>query len=81
MQTITKDSSSCYLYGDDEVIVIGEDSTVVGNPPILIIGDINSQNGELYENVTPPEDWVGNKYLFDGIEWTPNPDFPQEEVV
>jgi hypothetical protein len=80
MQTITKDKSSCYLYDDSEIINIQKDSVVIGNPPTLIIGDINIHNGQVYKNVTPPDDWKGNKYLFDGKTWELNPDFPPPKV-
>jgi hypothetical protein len=57
MKTITKNNSSCYLYDDSEVITIGEEVTVVGNPETLIIADINLSNGKVFENVTP-KDWL-----------------------
>lgn len=75
MQTITKDGSSCYLYDDSEVINIQDNITIIGNPESLIIGDINSINGKVYKNVTPPDDWEGNKYLFDGTIWTISPNY------
>jgi hypothetical protein len=75
MQTITKDNSSCYLYDDTEIIIIQEDLTIVGNPETLIISDININNGKLYQNVTPPADWEGNKYMFDGTTWSISPSY------
>ena len=75
MQTITKDNSSCYLYDDSEIINIQNDMTIVGDPAILIIADINTENGKVYQNVTPPTDWEGNKYMFDGIDWSISPDY------
>jgi hypothetical protein len=75
MQTITKDGSSCYLYDDNEIIKIEVDVTLIGDPVTLIIADINTENGKVYQNVTPPEDWEGNKYLFDGATWTISPTY------
>ena len=47
--------------------------------PHFIIGDLNSSNSVVHNNVTPPEDWVGNKYTFDGTTWTQNPDWVEPE--
>jgi hypothetical protein len=77
MKTITKDNSSCYLFEDSIRVVIENERTVVGDPEELIISDINLSNGQVYENVTPPTDWVGNKYLFDGVNWTTNPNYDE----
>jgi len=78
MQTITKDGSSCYLYDDTEVINIQNDVTIIGDPVTLIIADINTENGKVYQNVTPPEDWEGNKYMFDGTTWTISPSYVEQ---
>lgn len=73
---VTKDSAiSKYVLQDDVVVVMHPDRVVVGDPFMYVIGDCNSNNVVLHFNVTPPEDWVGNKYLFDSGSWTPNPDF------
>jgi hypothetical protein len=51
---------------------------------------MNSSNTEIHSGVTPPDDWVGSKYLLqivynaDGTEtltWSANPDWvePEEE--
>ena len=44
-----------------------------------IICDMNSSNAAVYTGVTPPEDWRGGKYLFDGTDWTTNPDYIEPE--
>lgn len=48
--------------------------------PNFNIGDLNSTNAVLVENVTPPEDWRGCKYLYDGA-WTLNPKWVDPFVV
>ena len=40
-----------------------------------IINDMNSSNSTIHTSVTPPADWRGSKYLFDGTDWTANPDY------
>ena len=40
-----------------------------------IICDMNSSNSTIHTGVTPPADWRGSKYLFDGTDWTANPDY------
>jgi hypothetical protein len=74
---------SLYIFEDNVVVDIAADKTTIGNPATEYILDCNTSNVTLYENVTPPEDWVGWKYLFDGTEWALNPGYnpptpPQE---
>lgn len=78
MKTLTKDSLSLYLFDDDKALLIEPDKITVGDPAELIIGDCNSGNTVLHENVTRPADWVGGKYLYDGAAWTLNPDWKEE---
>ena len=78
MKTIVETASglSKYLLADDVTIVSNADNIVVGDPAQFIIGDLNSGNVTITENVTnSPEDWSGNKYFFDGTTWTLNPDW------
>ena len=77
MKTITFKSSnaSIYLFDDGKFVDIQHDKTVVGNPVEYFVADCNQQTASLYENVTPPADWIGHKYLFDGTTWTLNPEF------
>lgn len=83
MKTLTKNSVSVYVFEDNEHINMTDKNIAVGNPLKFIIGDCNNGDTLLHENVTPPEDWSGNKYLFDGSAWTPNPDWvdPATRVV
>ena len=52
---------SKYIFEDDVPIEMEEDRIVTPN---FIIGDLNSKNSILYENVTAPDDWFGNKYKY-----------------
>ncbi len=68
IETATKLSK--YLVDDDVTITLNSNHTVVGNPAKLIIDDLTSSNATVIENVTnAPEDWIGNKYTFDGTTW------------
>lgn len=78
MKTIVRNETnvSLYLFDDSEVVDIGADQTVIGNPPRLIIADCNTSNAILFENVTDPGDWAGWKYLYTaGGGWQLNPDW------
>jgi len=80
MKTIVKTDSntSAYLFDDEKEVNMQTNQINVGDPSNLdfIIGDLNSQNAVLYENVTnAPDDWFGCKYTFDGTTWTQNPDW------
>ena len=78
MKTIVETATglSKYLLADDVTIVSNADNIVVGDPAQFIIGDLNSGNVTITENVTnSPADWSGNKYTFDGTTWTLNPDW------
>jgi hypothetical protein len=77
MKTIVETSTglSKYLLADDVAVTSNADNIVVGDPVEFIIGDLNSSNATITENVTAPEDWTGNKYTFDGTTWTLNPNW------
>ena len=84
MKTIVETSTklSKYLLADDVTITATADNITVGDPAQFIIGDLNSSNATITENVTnAPEDWVGNKYKLDGTTWSANPDWvdPDED--
>ena len=77
MKTIVEKSTSIskYLIDDTEVVMLNDDNIFVGDPLRFIIGDLNGSTVTVYENLTAPVDWAGNKYTFDGTDWTLNPDW------
>tara|TARA_R110001592_G_scaffold40259_2_gene132234 strand:+ start:353 stop:607 length:255 start_codon:yes stop_codon:yes gene_type:complete len=84
MKTIVETSTklSKYLLADNVALTETTESITVGDPAQFIIGDLNSTNTTVTENVTnAPSDWTGNKYKFDSGTWSANPDWvePEEE--
>lgn len=77
MKTIVENATnfSKYLLDNTEVVVLNEDNIVVGDPAKFIIDDLNASTVTVYEGVTAPVDWIGNKYTFNGTNWTPNPNW------
>ena len=77
MKTIVKNEGniSIYIFSDETEINLLDDRVEVGSPIILVISDHNAQTVTVYDNATPPEDWRGWKYTFDGSEWALNPDY------
>jgi hypothetical protein len=75
VKTIVENTThlSKYLLADTEIIVLNEDNIVVGDPAKFIIGDLNASTATVYEGVTDPADWAGNKYTFDGTDWALDP--------
>lgn len=66
---------SKYLLADDVAVTVNADHIVVGKPPMFIVADLNANNAVVFEGVTAPDDWMGNKYTFDGTDWALNPDW------
>ena len=87
MKTIVETATglSKYLIDDAEIVALNENEIVIGNPATHIIADLNADTATLYEGVSPSEDWTGDKYTFDGTDWTLNPDWvdstPPEELT
>lgn len=71
----TDTNVSAYLFDDATPVEVTSENTIVGQPVEFFIGDMKSTTARLYENVTEPNDWIGGKYLFDGANWTINPDY------
>lgn len=83
MKTIVETSTSLskYLLEDDVTITATATEITVGDPAQFIIGDLNTGNATIIENVTDaPADWTGNKYTYDGTTWTQNPDWVDPEA-
>ena len=65
-----------YLYADDKTLTITSEDITVGDPPELIIGDLNSGNSTVVESVSNiPADYYGDKYDYDGGTWTKRSDW------
>lgn len=89
MKTIVENSTklSKYLLDDATPVEFLADIIRVGNPDNLdfIIADLNEGNATLIEGVVnAPEDWYGNKYMFDATrsasdQWSVNPDWVEFE--
>ena len=75
MKTLVKDNLSVYIFQDSEVVNIGAERTIIGNPEQIVIADCNSTNSVMYENVTLPENWVGTKYSYINGVWAINPSY------
>ena len=74
MKTIVETATglSKYVFDDAVEVTLTANNIVTPN---FIIGDLNSNNSTMHEGVTPPENWTGNRYTFDGTTWTVNPDW------
>ncbi len=74
MKTIVETATglSKYIFENSDSITMRKTKI---NTPNFIIGDLNSTNALLHTGVTPPDDWIGNKYTFDGTSWTINPNW------
>jgi hypothetical protein len=72
----TKESK--YIFADDVTLTFTDDTIIA---PSFIISDMNAGNATLIEGVTPPDDWYGNKYLFDNGEWTISPDWVETQQI
>ena len=85
MQTLvdTATGISHYVFNDGRTITISSTGTVVSPTSEdkyeiieeLIIPSMTTSNTTKHTGVTEPADWVGNKYKFDGSNWTKNTDF------
>ena len=84
MKTIVETSTglSKYLLADNVSLTSTATNITVGDPAQFIIGDLNSTTVTITDNVTnAPANWTGNRYKFDGTNWTANPNWvdPDEE--
>lgn len=75
------EDSAAVTFEVRQVIVGGETRTIPYiQAPGFTIADLHGDNAVLYENVTPPADWDGDKYFFDGQTWSLNPDYMDPEA-
>lgn len=67
---ITQNGIVKYVFNDIDNIDIQEHRIIT---PGFVIGDLNSNNCTFFENITDtPDDFIGDKYLYDGINWSIN---------
>lgn len=80
MKTIIEKATriSHYIFADDVKLVANKDNIVA---PEFNIGHLDSERGEIIENVTPPEDWISGMYFFDNGQWIINPEGVPVPVV
>ena len=66
MKTLVRNDTnvSLYIFPDSKSVTIEDNRISVGDPLDFHIGDCNSFNATLFTDVTPPEDWIGCKYLY-----------------
>ena len=78
MKTLIENSTdiSKYVFADDANVTLESDKIITDG---FIIADMNSENSTLVEGVTPPDDYVGNKYLYVDSEWVSNSDYSEPE--
>ena len=79
MKTIIENSTNCskYLFADDKPVAMESDYIKIGDVDNLdfIVGDMDSSNATLIENVTEPDDWYGCKYNYVNGAWELCPDW------
>lgn len=81
MKIITRTSSnmSLYVLSEDETLTWDDRGMVIGSPEWLIVSDCPADSVTVFDNITPPDDWRGGKYLFDGKAWKVNPDWVEPQ--
>lgn len=69
MKTLVFNDSnvSAYIFEDSDTVTVTATETTAPN---IVVFDMNSTNATLHTNVTPPDDWTGGRYTFDGTTWT-----------
>jgi hypothetical protein len=71
---------SIFLFEDNVIVKLYNDMTIVdfGNNNNLYIQECKDSNSIVYENVTPPSDWIPHRYFYDSSaspQWSINPDW------
>ena len=80
MKTLIENSTniSKYVFADDINVTLEADKIITDD---FIIADMNSRNSTLADGVTPPDDYIGNKYLYADSAWVANPDYVEPEEI
>jgi hypothetical protein len=89
MKTIIENESkiSKYLLTDESTILQlpNQISVVVKNglnvEDVFTIADMNENNSTVFSNISAPENWTGNKYIYDNNQFILNPNWVEPEVV
>ena len=92
MKTLIRnaDNVSLFLWNDARSVTIASgsitvaaDSTAISPPSkkdAFVVADLNSSNTTLHTSVaTPPSDWIGNAYCYNGTTWSANPNYVESE--
>jgi len=68
MKTITfnKNNVSAYIFDDAHSLIATEENITC---PHFVICDMNSNNATIHTDTTPPADWMGGRYTFNGTTW------------
>ena len=86
MKIIINKSTKLVKYNleNDIQVIIGARATAVNNSdgsPLFIISDLRLENADVVEDVdNVPEDWAGNKYIYEGGAFTLSPDWVGPEL-
>ena len=63
----TNTKVSKFIFEDDVEITLTPEQIIT---PEYTIGDMDSSNSTLIENITDtPQDWIGHKYIYENNEW------------
>lgn len=81
MKTLTENTKSLYIFEDDKYLDLAGNDIIVGSPVEFVIANLGADASTLHTNVTPPEDWSGGKYFFDGTTWTLNSEWVEVEDI
>ena len=92
MKTLIRNSNnvSLFLWNDARSVTIASgsitvaaDSTAISPPSkkdAFVVADLNSSNTTLHTSVaTPPSDWIGSAYCYNGTAWSANPNYVESE--
>jgi hypothetical protein len=76
MKTIVETSTgvSVYLFNVEAAPEITAEHVVFNGEVVDTL--LNSSNAHIVESITPPDDWIGRKYILNNGEWSQNPNDP-----
>ena len=76
MKTIVETSTgvSVYMFTDEGAPEITEENITFNGD--VVDTQLNSTNASIVENISPPDDWIGRKYILNNGEWSQNPNDP-----